>query len=59
MEFALCLLKEIDEEIDFFSFERERERERERDIKAFIKTLAFNLHSLPLFIGMRDLLPTA
>jgi hypothetical protein len=25
MEFALCLLKEIDEEIDFFSFERERE----------------------------------
>jgi hypothetical protein len=53
MEFALCLLKEIDEEIDFFSFERER------DFKAFIKTLAFNLHSLPLFIGMRDLLPTA
>jgi hypothetical protein len=38
------LSKKIDEEIDFFSFERER------DIKAFIKTLGFRLEYLPLFI---------
>jgi len=38
-------VEEIDEENDFFSF-------RERVIKLFVfQTLAFNLHSRPLFIG--------